>query len=45
MMQEIIKVVGSTYFKYKSNFTEGLEELDLDDPTEPVPPDPVNQVE
>ena len=35
---------GATYTKYTSNFTEGLEDLELDDPIEPMPPNPANQV-
>ena len=43
-MQEIINFVDSTYPKYMSDFMAGFEELELDDPTEPVRRDSVNQV-
>ena len=43
-MQEIINYIGAIYAKYTSDSTEGLQDLELDDPIEPVPLNPTEQV-
>ena len=40
--KEIINYVGRTYMKYTAEFTQAVRDLELDDPTAPVNPDPVD---
>ena len=43
-MQEIKDFVGSTFTKSTSNFTEGIKQLELDNPAEPNALNPRDQV-
>ena len=43
-MPEIIHYIRATYTKYTFDFTEGLKDLELDDPIEPMPLNPADQV-
>ena len=45
MIEEISNYIGNTYTKYISDFMDARENLVLNDPTNPVPPEPANQVE
>ena len=44
-MEGIHSYVGTNYRKYPNDFTNALEELELNDPDEPTPPDPTTCIE